>query len=338
MTDEDRVVAAEAGGEPIDETARDGLAVPAAPRRARPDGVRLVLQRRREPDAVVHPALPLGPRRARRTSTTACTTRGARATSPSTASFADAVLEELERDPDAAVFFHDYHLYVAPRARARARARTRRSRTSCTSRGRSPTTGACCPEPIRRAIHEGLLANDVVSFHTAALAPELPALLRGHRSARRATSRRHESRSTAAHVAARVAPISVDPAEFDELAASERVLAEEARARARPARSASILRVDRTDPSKNVVRGFRAFELYLERASRDARARRDARAARPVAPGHSRVRRVPRRDPARGARASTTASSATAGCRSTSRSRTTSRRRSPRTSSTTSCS
>ena len=25
-----------------------------------------------------------------------------------------------------------------------------------------------------------------------------------------------------------------------------------------------ILRVDRTDPSKNVVRGFRAYELYLE--------------------------------------------------------------------------
>ena len=25
-----------------------------------------------------------------------------------------------------------------------------------------------------------------------------------------------------------------------------------------------ILRVDRTDPSKNVVRGFRAFELYLD--------------------------------------------------------------------------
>src|ERR1043166_9706140 len=25
-----------------------------------------------------------------------------------------------------------------------------------------------------------------------------------------------------------------------------------------------ILRVDRTDPSKNIVRGFRAFELYLD--------------------------------------------------------------------------
>src|SRR5919206_396773 len=31
------------------------------------------------------------------------------------AGFAEAVLDELERAPDAAVFFHDYHLYLAPR-------------------------------------------------------------------------------------------------------------------------------------------------------------------------------------------------------------------------------
>src|SRR5438105_15738479 len=29
--------------------------------------------------------------------------------------FAAAVLEELEAEPEAAVFFHDYHLYLAPR-------------------------------------------------------------------------------------------------------------------------------------------------------------------------------------------------------------------------------
>jgi trehalose 6-phosphate synthase len=57
-------------------------------------------------------------------------------------------------------------------------------------------------------------------------------------------------------------PISVDPQEFDALADSEAVLAAEAEIEAgRPERL--ILRVDRTDPSKNVVRGFRAFELYL---------------------------------------------------------------------------
>src|SRR5581483_2900866 len=49
-----------------------------------------------------------------------------------------------------------------------------------------------------------------------------------------------------------------------ELAISERVLAQE-RELAELRREHLIVRVDRTDPSKNIVRGFLAFELYLER-------------------------------------------------------------------------
>jgi trehalose 6-phosphate synthase len=55
----------------------------------------------------------------------------------------------------------------------------------------------------------------------------------------------------------------VDAAEFEELAQSEPVLAAERDLLARRPEKL-ILRVDRTDPSKNIVRGFRAFELYLE--------------------------------------------------------------------------
>jgi trehalose 6-phosphate synthase len=61
----------------------------------------------------------------------------------------------------------------------------------------------------------------------------------------------------------RARPISVDPDEFEAVAMSEPVREQEsALAASRPERL--ILRVDRTDPSKNIVRGFRAFELYLE--------------------------------------------------------------------------
>src|SRR5947208_5371475 len=62
-------------------------------------------------------------------------------------------------------------------------------------------------------------------------------------------------------VAAR--PISVDPLEFEELAESDQVRRLEAELEARRPEFL-VLRVDRTDPSKNVVRGFRAFESYLE--------------------------------------------------------------------------
>ena len=189
---------------------------------------------------------------------------GRAATSRSTAAFADAVLEELEREPDATVFFHDYHLYLAPRF-VRERAPDALLAHFVHIPWPQPDYWHVLPEPIRRAIHDGLLANDVVGFHTRALAAELPARARGHRRRRRrlratASSRYDERarRSSTAH------PISVDPAEFDELAASDagarRRSASSSRAGPRSSSCASTAPI----PSKNIVRGFRAFELYLD--------------------------------------------------------------------------
>ena len=79
--------------------------------------------------------------------------------------FADAVLDELDRRPGATVFFHDYHLYVAP-------GMVREGRPEATLAHfvhipwAQPDYWRVLPEPIRRAIHEGVLANDVVGFHT----------------------------------------------------------------------------------------------------------------------------------------------------------------------------
>jgi trehalose 6-phosphate synthase len=57
--------------------------------------------------------------------------------------------------------------------------------------------------------------------------------------------------------------ISIDTGEFDALAQSERVRSEEERIVAwRPEKL--VLRVDRTDPSKNIVRGLEAFGVLLD--------------------------------------------------------------------------
>ncbi len=56
-------------------------------------------------------------------------------------------------------------------------------------------------------------------------------------------------------------PISIDVAEFERLAASDDVRAAE---RTLPRPEKLIVRVDRTDPSKNIVRGFHAFALLLD--------------------------------------------------------------------------
>jgi trehalose 6-phosphate synthase len=175
--------------------------------------------------------------------------------------FAEAVTEELAREPDAAVFFHDYHLYIAP-GLVRERVPDATMSHFVHIPWPQPDYWRVLPEGIRRALHEGLLANDLVSFQTERWGRNF---LRSCEDVLGATSDfsagrvTHEGRTVGVHGR----PISVDPAEFADLAESERVLAEEAKLEAiRPEKL--IVRVDRTDPSKNIVRGFRAYELLLE--------------------------------------------------------------------------
>jgi len=174
--------------------------------------------------------------------------------------FAEAVLAELERDPGAIVFFHDYHLYLAPRL-----VRERRPEATLAHFVHIPWVGrgswGVLPADVRAAIHDGLLANDLVGFHTErwrrSFVESAEAILG---VARDGDFLQHGGRRTL--TVAR--PISVDPGEFARLAADETVLArrEEIR-RARP--ELLVVRVDRTDPAKNILRGLRAFELLLER-------------------------------------------------------------------------
>jgi trehalose-6-phosphate synthase len=84
---------------------------------------------------------------------------------PVNEAFATATLEELEREPDAAVMFHDYHLYVAPRLVREARPELVTSHFVHIP-WPEPDYWHALPEELRVAVHEGLLANDVVGFHT----------------------------------------------------------------------------------------------------------------------------------------------------------------------------
>jgi trehalose 6-phosphate synthase len=244
ITEEDRAVA----GETLDETARDGS----------PYRLRLVAHDRQAYDwyynVVANPMLwfvqhllwqlPYAPKidaafhRA--------WTEGYVAVNDS---FAAAVDAELERTPDAAVFFHDYHLYLAPRM-----VRERRPDAALMHFVHvpwpQPDYWRILPKDARCAIHDGLIANDVVGFQTERWRGNFIYSVR---------------ELLGEDVAAKTvtAPITVDAAEFVELAQSDAVLSAEREIVAdRPEKL--VVRVDRTDPSKNIVRGFRAFELYLD--------------------------------------------------------------------------
>ena len=175
---------------------------------------------------------------------------------------AAAALEELDREPDAAVLFHDYHLYLAPRMVREARPGVVTSHFVHIP-WPEPDYWHALPPELRVAVHEGLLANDVVGFHTErwrrAFLLSAERLL-GAAVDWEAGTVEHRGRvtRTVAH------PISVDAAEFDRLRDDPGVLEREAALVARRPEQL-VVRVDRTDPSKNIVRGFRAFGLLLER-------------------------------------------------------------------------
>jgi trehalose 6-phosphate synthase len=175
--------------------------------------------------------------------------------------FAEAVLEELAAEPEAAVFFHDYHLYLAPRY---VRDGAPDALLAHFVHIPWPQTDYwhVLPDRIRRAIHEGVLANDVVGFHTRQWGLNFMRAASDLAGAEADFGDSVVSRDGRTSLVT-VHPISVDPAEFDELASSDAVLeAERELVTRRPEKL--VLRVDRTDPSKNIVRGFRAFELYLD--------------------------------------------------------------------------
>jgi trehalose 6-phosphate synthase len=175
--------------------------------------------------------------------------------------FAEAVLEELEAEPDAAVLFHDYHLYLAPRLVREAAPDAMLSHFVHIP-WPQPDYWRILPADMRLAIHDGLLANDVVGFHAnrwrLAFLRCAVDMLGAEGNFGLWTADYLERRTQVV-----ASPISIDPEEFDELAASEAVLEAEREIVERRTERL-IVRVDRTDPSKNIVRGFRAFELYLE--------------------------------------------------------------------------
>jgi trehalose 6-phosphate synthase len=260
MTEEDRAVAAEAGDAAIDETARDGS----------PYRLRLVAHDEASYDwfynVVSNPTLWFLQHYLWDLAHAPNLDRGLHLAWEEgyvsvNAGFADAVVEELEAQPDAAVCFHDYHLYLAPRL-----VRARRPEAALSHFVHipwpEPDYWRVLPEAIRVALHDGLLANDVVGFHTDRWQRNFlrsAAEIVGAESNFIDGTAEYDDRSvfTASH------PISVDPVEFDELASSPEVLELERQLEeSRPERL--VVRVDRTDPSKNVVRGFRAFERLLE--------------------------------------------------------------------------
>ena len=176
--------------------------------------------------------------------------------------FAEAVCAEIDAlaDGPPLVMVHDYQLYLVPQfIRERCPGAVIQHFTHIP--WPQPDYWRVLPDDIRTQIHESLLACDIVGLHTEryvrAFLHCVDELTEGE-----VDFETHSVHFRGRTVSVRHYPISVDPAEFERIAGTEEVTSEEPSIEmARPERL--ILRVDRTDPSKNVVLGFRAYDLFL---------------------------------------------------------------------------
>ncbi|MDP9069941.1 MAG: trehalose-6-phosphate synthase [Actinomycetota bacterium] len=181
---------------------------------------------------------------------------------PVNARFADTVAEEVEaRGGRATVMVQDYHFYLVPE-RVRDRCPDVFLHHFVHIPWPHPDSWRVLPPAMREAVFNGVLGNDVVAFHAKHYARNFVLgceELLGLKVDMAELTVEVGDRT----VMARWYPISVDPEELEQTAGSPSV-AEHVQRLSAKRRDHLILRVDRADLSKNILRGFRAFDTLLD--------------------------------------------------------------------------
>jgi trehalose 6-phosphate synthase len=178
--------------------------------------------------------------------------------------FATALAEEAARTEDEPAFLvQDYHLALVPRFLRELRPEALIAHFSHTSMA-GPTYFRMLPAEIHDQLLLGMLGADVLGFHATAWAENFLLSARQLPGVRVDLAR---SRITAGgrSVAVRIHPISVDAAPMRESAASPEVRALRHELNRWRGNNRLILRVDRLELTKNILRGFLAYELLLRR-------------------------------------------------------------------------
>jgi trehalose 6-phosphate synthase len=174
---------------------------------------------------------------------------------------AKAVVEEIDGESEPVVMVHDYHLYTLPDL-------VRRARPDAFLHHfihipwTQPDAWRVLPTRIREEIYAGLLANDIIGFHTRSYRHNFLQCCHDLMDLD-VDFDQGVVRFGEREVWVRSYPLPIDHEATRQLSRGARVDQFESELLARR-RDYMILRVDRADLSKNVLRGFSAFDLFLE--------------------------------------------------------------------------
>ncbi len=176
--------------------------------------------------------------------------------------FADKIAAVIEDEPEPVVMIQDYHLYLACGLVRRVRPDVHLLHFT-----HIPWPAAdyfrLIPAKWRREILESMLACDVVGFHSQRYARNFMECCQDFLGAK-VINRGQRVIFGDREVAVRAYPISIDSTEL--IAHKERRPVSEWRAKIEEERGHCqlIVRVDRAELSKNLVRGFAAYRLLLQ--------------------------------------------------------------------------
>jgi trehalose 6-phosphate synthase len=178
--------------------------------------------------------------------------------------FAEAVGRTLEAigGEEPVILVHDYQLYMVPHALRERLGDDPFISLFVHIPWPDPETWRVLPRYVREGALRSLLEANVVAFHTEGYARNFV------RTAQEVLGVKTNEGEGVIHLGdrevwVRAYPISIDPTEFEELAQSEEVL--EGEESVKNLAGKLLLRVDRMDLSKNIVRGFHAYDRMLER-------------------------------------------------------------------------
>jgi trehalose 6-phosphate synthase len=173
---------------------------------------------------------------------------------------AEAVVEEIDGVDEPVVMVHDYHLYTLP-------ALVRRARPDAFLHHfihipwTQPDAWRVLPRGIRREIFEGLLANDIIGFHTRSYRWNFLQCCRDLMDLEVDFGAGPCGSTTAT---SGCAPTRCRSTRRRPAASPRRSARRVRETLLKRRRDHLILRVDRADLSKNILRGFSAFDLFLE--------------------------------------------------------------------------
>lgn len=181
--------------------------------------------------------------------------------------FADAIAQETRSAGQPVLaMLQDYHLYLAPRlVRSQMRPAERPTLLHFVHiPWPGPEYWRMLPPAMRQAILDGLCGVDLLGFQTQADALNFMRTCQAYlpRASVKYGKGRIWYRNHTTHV--REFPISIDVARLRQMAESAEVAGLRDEIKRLMGDQKLILRVERIEPSKNIVRGFQAFEELLD--------------------------------------------------------------------------